>query len=263
MLCIVVTQLKTSTFSSESHYVECQKSMFEDVQESMASSFAASILEDVFIDDFTEQRYLCTGAIITTRWVMTNSKCVQKESQPFKTRNYLVRAGTNSWARGGYLREVTKILLADQTMPSTVAALELKTAFGSSKLTKPITLTKEPLYQNYGIATMLAWKSNDSMPFYLRKKFIRLTLEPIVMFHNERCEEKSLSQRQIFCASVINSHINMCDYYTGFPIVRANHLIGVEIGQFCDKKLNVSLHLIYNVTFLLNWLENVTGISLM
>lgn len=223
-------------------------------------TFVASILEDVYVDDLNEQRYLCAAVIITFKWILSGSSCI-KEEHTVSSGIYriFVRAGSNYWIRGGSEHEIKRIVTADSTTPYTVTAIELQIEFPRLPSIRPVMLSATSLFADYGIAEMYGWRSNDLLPLKYRKKYVKMMSESVITYR-DICENVTNRLSNLFCATEVKPRNDMCMYLTGFPLIRKDILVGIDVGGVCDQNRNITIHLIYEISYSINWLQGLTGV---
>ncbi|KAF2883386.1 hypothetical protein ILUMI_22799 [Ignelater luminosus] len=223
-------------------------------------TFVVSISEDVYVDDLNEQRYLCTAVILTFKWILSSSNCI-KEEHTVSSGIYriFVRAGSNYWIKGGSEHEIKRIVAADSTT-HTVTAIELQVEFPRLPSIRPVMLSTTSLYTNYGIAEMYGWRSNESLPLKYRKKYVKMVSELVIIYRDDICENIAERQPHLFCAMEVKPQNDICMYLRGFPLIRGKVLVGIDVGGICDHNRNITVHLIYEISYALNWLKGLTGV---
>lgn len=234
----------------------------KDVSGSTDYPYVVAVVQALYIQGDTIQglNYLCSGAIITTKWIVSSSECFNSDFNHHDIMDtLLVRAGSPFWSIEGVLHQLKQIIhppLKDryqQDFP-TIVAMELKNSFMELPSIYPLRVPSESIFESRSEAETYSWDSENKLPFLFRKKYEPLQVKAMELHEDSECHLFK-HRKSVFCGEELTMP-GHCNFLTGAPIIKNTHLIGIHIASTCHN--NRSTHYFTDIVYYYKWLRMTT-----
>lgn len=230
-----------------------------ELQRKIPYSYIVSILEPLY-GSLDNLRYLCSGAIISKKWVVSTTECISDDLLNINLLDVLyVRAGSEYWSLGGVLHEIKQIKYPseDPQVPSypTILAFELTFSLLDVPAISSVKIPQGLKYRERIQAIVFSWSANDNVTFENRKKHQKLHPNVMELYTSNGCNYQD-TKEYIFCGDELV--IGDCSLHRGAPLVRTDILIGLHVSASCNLIKNV--HYFLDVRYYYKWLKSITNL---
>lgn len=213
--------------------------------------FLASVIQNVYDDNYEEQRYLGAAAVMNPKWVLSSAQFVKDASKNFKRSEGLyVRAGSKYWSKEGLVHDIDQMIpvTGEEGEKTFLVLISLKQLFPEFDTIHIIKLGRKSVMaeRSSSLLTMHGWKTNDNLPLHKRLKFQPAESKEIKILRNSECDDVNEGLLNVFCGvEVVPSET--CTNDLGFPLLKENVLVGLQIHEHCDPENNTAVHVFQDI----------------
>lgn len=220
IICALLLLLPATTFCTEASFRNTGDKDAED-------EFAPY---QISLQSISKQQYLCGGAILSDRYILTAANCLGNLGVPWE--EYVVVAGTNNWTDAGAKYYIEKIFVPcnfHKPYPQNdIAVLRLNDSIVWNNKTQPIKFTHSKTLKDGDPVVLTGWglfqQNRNDFPEKLQK------LNQFIL-SNEECNKNWIKKGEINIGHICSTKKKdegVCGVHPGSALVNKNkELIGI------------------------------------
>jgi hypothetical protein len=174
----------------------------------------AALLENLYVDEETEQIFKCPAALLADGWALTVSGCIQTEIS--------IRVGSDYWSKDGTVKKVDKIVHSDDNK---LVLLQFEgTGFDGAGIGR--------VWSNKEVR-LFKWDGGREVPLSKRRKYDELTGVNVGTY--VKCNGTSFAKVGLSC--FVYAGNDQCGSTMVAPMIdEDNYLVGFHVGTTCDAR---------------------------